>query len=139
MAFLNGLPRDADGRLDAQAAAPTLFLAGWPLVGEKLAIKAGTGTPARYQNGLPLEANGALAVEAADAESWTSGLPLTANGRLAVEMAVVVNFQAGFGWTARGRLAMAGLGPIIIYNIVNEAGTHNIVDETGTFNITSEG
>lgn len=78
-----------------------------------------TGAPDGYTAGLPVDkdgvptAHGGLASDSVSAIArYNMGLPLTADGRVAVETAAVARFNGGaMPLTAAGRLAV-GVGPV---------------------------
>ena len=77
-----------------------------------LAFTDGTGKPASYYMGLPLEANGTVAIDTTSAvDHYSQGIPLTANSRIAADVNGVVDYFATgtTPLTAASRLAITAI------------------------------
>ena len=81
----------------------------------RISYADGSSVPDRVWNGLPLEANGALAVDINGVtDHYHMGLPFTAEGRLILQSADIEYFNTGAaGFSANARLAFQGINPSV--------------------------
>jgi hypothetical protein len=96
------------GRIRNTATAPTEFNAALGSVGGLLSVDL--NTPQRWANGMPFVASGKLSVQTVGTVDGFSqgGLPINTNGAVAIDTAAAIAYyNAGLPYTAASRLAFA--------------------------------
>jgi hypothetical protein len=68
---------------------------------------------ADWRNGVPMDAGGAICIEAAAPARFQNGLPFTAAGKLAAAVAAAARFSNGLPFTASGQLALDTAGTAV--------------------------